>query len=249
MGNAERELSRAEINRDIMRGVAFLGTLSRSSDIRRILADRGYTNEEHQAGWRSLLEVMGWKPDLPVSESVSAIEQEQAIAELDNWDGPNFSIARAVLRRLHPDQEAYIFDNLLAAQGAAAVGSVKTYLVRVSAMREGTDPSRAALREEDRAAVASLETRKVAGAELEAHLAALIETATTAAPIAPDPVDEGPSERQQAARRLHAWLADWRETARVVITRGDYLIRLGLVNRRTGRETTAEEELEPTEEA
>jgi hypothetical protein len=248
MAQEERELSRAEINRDVLRGVSFLGTLSRSPDIRRILADRGYTVEEHQTGWRNLLEVMGWKPDQSEFVGVSAIEQERAMAELDNWDGPNFSIARAVLRRLHPDQEAYIFENLNAAQGAAAVGSVKTYLNRVGALRNGTDPSRAALREEDRAAVVSLETRKVAGVELEAHLAALVETAMTAAPIASEPPVGGPDEYQQAARRLHAWLADWRETARVVVTRGDYQIRLGLINRRVRSASDAEEELETTEE-
>jgi hypothetical protein len=76
--------------------------------------------------------------------------------------------------------------------------------------------------------------------------------ATTAAPIGAEPVEAGPDERQQAARRLHDWLADWRETARVVVTRGDYLIRLGLINRRTSKTVEVEDDVddaEPTEEA
>jgi hypothetical protein len=234
MASDDKELTTYEISRDISRGSAFLGTLSRAPHIRRILAERGYTNEVHQTGWSYYLEVMGWRPEPVPVVGVSELEQERAIVELDQWDGPNFTIARAALHHLHPAQEIYVFDNLVAAQGAAAVGTVKTYLTRVQALRDGTDPNRTSTREGDRAAVATLETRKVAGAELERHLMGLIETATTAAPIAPEP-EEDPGEYQQAAGRLHAWLTDWRETARAVITRRDYLIRLGLVTRKGGK--------------
>jgi hypothetical protein len=238
MTEESRDLNPAEIQRDINRGTKLLGTLSRVPDIRRIMVGRGYTEEEHQLGWRLLLGVMGWTPEADVSEEpIGPITQDQAIAELDQWDGPNFAIARAALARLHPAQGDYIFLNLTAQTGPAAVGSVKTYLDRVVALRDGSDPSREATRAKDRAAVQTLELRKVAGPELETHLYGLISEATK---LAPEPVGDAAAadpaaDYQQAAKDLHNWLTDWRETARAVITRRDYLIRLGLAERRSGK--------------
>jgi hypothetical protein len=45
----------------------------------------------------------------------------------------------------------------------------------------------------------------------------------------------GPSnedEVQNASDELHIWLSDWTGQARAFITRGDYLIRLGLSTRK-----------------
>ena len=233
MGDDPRELTASEISRDVNRAVKFMSTLSLSRDIRRILDGRGYTAKEHKLGWRYLLAVMGWEPE--PAECGGGGDQDKAIAELDQWDGPNFAVACVALRRRYPDQEAYVFQDLTARTGAAAVGSVKTYIDRVAALRDGTDPSRAAMRSKDKSAVATLETRKVAGADLEAHLAGLIKQATTVAPMPPsDSVVEDPESYQRVARDLHDWLSEWRETARAVITRRDYQIRLGLIARRTG---------------
>lgn len=45
--------------------------------------------------------------------------------------------------------------------------------------------------------------------------------------------------RQKVARELEAWLRDWRETARVLVTRRDYQIRLGLAERRASSVSAA----------
>jgi nucleoside-diphosphate-sugar epimerase len=45
------------------------------------------------------------------------------------------------------------------------------------------------------------------------------------------PPSTPPSERLDALRELHAWLSDWSECARGVITRRDQLLRLGIGKR------------------
>jgi hypothetical protein len=49
-----------------------------------------------------------------------------------------------------------------------------------------------------------------------------------------------PNLREQTARALDAWLRDWRETARVLVTRRDYQIRLGLAERRASKDDASE---------
>ena len=63
-----------------------------------------------------------------------------------------------------------------------------------------------------------------------AHLEGLLEQAKKLAP-APKALDTE-NEIQKAADELHAWLTDWTGQARAFITRGDYLIRLGLISRK-----------------
>jgi hypothetical protein len=46
-------------------------------------------------------------------------------------------------------------------------------------------------------------------------------------------------------RELRAWHQDWAETARSVITRRDYRIRLGLAQRRSAAEEDAPDEGKP----
>ncbi len=52
---------------------------------------------------------------------------------------------------------------------------------------------------------------------------------------------EGYRGYHQAAYDFHVWLEDWREQARAVIQRRDYLIRLGLAARRSAVVDSAEE--------
>src|SRR5690606_16775402 len=123
---------------------------------------------------------------------------------------------------------AYVFEGLTAKTGADAIGAVRTFLDRVAALRNGTDPQRASTREQDGQAAALLATRRIVDEAEEARLRGLIEEATRLADMPPLPPEPDPSQRQQTARALEAWLNDWRSTARVLITRRDHQIRLGL---------------------
>jgi hypothetical protein len=43
------------------------------------------------------------------------------------------------------------------------------------------------------------------------------------------------AEHQATARAFSVWLTEWREIARAVVTRRDWLIRLGLASRRKAK--------------
>jgi hypothetical protein len=229
-------LSAKTIQRDIEAGLKWLNTMSqsRNADIRRVMMQAGYTKKEHREGWEHLLYLIGYRQEDP--EDVEPVDlptkQDAAIAELDAGDGPMFERAWAALDRLHKPQCAYVFDNLKAATGVAAVVSTKTFLDRVASLRDGTAPRRKKTRKEDEAAVATLEERGVVNAKVEAHLRELIEIATGLEPP-PERVDQSDQEYMEHAVAFHEWLKDWRTTARAVIFRRDSLIRLGLAERRT----------------
>lgn len=152
--------------------------------------------------------------------------------------------ARAALERLYPDQARYLFNGLNAQTGAGSVGSVHTFLDRVAALRDGTDPERADSRNEDKAAVQLLIDRRILTPDIEAHLRNLIQTARALAPEPVEPDLTAETAYQTATEQLHAWLTDWRETARAVVTRRDYLISLGLAERRAPK--VGQEEETPT---
>jgi hypothetical protein len=233
------QIDRRTRERNVTRAAQFLGTLSRSPEIRLVMETAaGYTPEDHQRGWDLLLAVMGYRQGpsgAPLPQR--PIDQEAAVAALDQWDAPAFERARAALQVNFPDQLAYIFDGLKAAEGPEAVGGVKAFIDRVTKLAEGTDTARAATKDQDRAAADLLAKRKILDAETEKRLRALIEDATrlAPAPIALPSIEDSP-EYRAATTGLHAWLTDWRGQGRNIIRRRDYLIQLGLSERRTNAE-------------
>lgn len=151
----------------------------------------------------------------------------------DGFDERAFKRTRAAFEHLYPEQAVYMFENLEAQTGVLSLGSVKTYLDRYVALRDGTDKSRKASHKVDQKAAAELEARNIITSEKEQHLRGLIELAQQ---LAPAPVVADMSEQsvrmQKAAAAFKVWLDDWRETAAAGITRRDYLILLGLAKRR-----------------
>lgn len=218
----------------------FLSTLSRVPEIRAALDEgAGYTAEHHAEGWNLLLTAMGYERlGAPVA-GVSPSPQQAALVELDEWDGVNFERTRATWSFAFPAQNSYLFQGLSAATGADTIGTVQTFVDRVVALRDGTDPDRADTRDEDKAAVERLLERKIFNPEIQAHLEELLEQAKQLAPAPKAPQTD--SELQNAADALHVWLSDWTGQARAFITRGDYLIRLGLSSRKSRTEDDDEE--------
>jgi hypothetical protein len=228
------ELSELEIERLVERATKFLGALSRNPAIRDILVAGGYGPEEHQRGFELLFEVVGYRP-----AETFAPEPEQAAhdasAELDGWDDQAFNRTRFALEHHFPEQARYLFANLKPARGFKAVAAVRTFLDRVVALRDGKDPQRAASRAADAEAVKLLERRRILSEAEIARLRELIDQAKRLADAAPPPRIPDPSRRQLVARQLRAFLNDWRETARVLVTRREYQIQLGLAERRRAK--------------
>ncbi len=102
---------------------------------------------------------------------------------------------------------------------------------RLDAMESG--PDRKATRKADQAALATLESR---GLTKEARkqardLVTLVETTPAPAPVEEQPAPET-DQRMLALTELHAWVQDWSDCARAVITRRDQLLRLGIGKRK-----------------
>jgi hypothetical protein len=207
------------------RALKFLSTVSRSKPIHAALAERAYTADEHQEGWELVLQVSGYH--LPRgAASDEDPEVSHAVVELDQWDEPNFRLIHAALARRHPDQDAFVFNNLEPATGAGAVISVSTLLDRLDALESGEE--RKATRKADHAALATLAKRKITKDE-RARLRGLVKVALKPAKIEPAaPPVASEADQQKALLKLWSWYSEWSETARIVITRRDHLIRLGL---------------------
>ena len=222
--------------------LTFLRAAATKVEIRAALFAAGYSTEEQADGWRLLEKATGYVPDVAsVSDDGAA---RAAIAELDAWDEPGFRRIAAALERTNPDAHAFVFAGLEAARGAGSVLSVTALLDRLDDLERS--PERATTRDTDRAAIETLATRGITKA-VRSHLRDLIRVAQTAAPPV-FPLDALAEERAQALGELRAWYRDWSETARAVIGRKDYLVMLGLSQRR-GTKSSEEPEADETIEA
>ena len=159
--------------------------------------------------------------------------QRAAKAEIDQWDEPSFGRFDATLKRHHPGAEAYVFGDLTASTGDAAVQGVATFLTRIDALEAGTDPDRQGTKKDDKKAVELLATRGLDKAE-RARLRKLVNVALGPTATLPDqPADQTPEARVQALTKLRDWYDEWAATARAVVKKKSYRIRLGLASRKT----------------
>lgn len=206
------------------RTLMFLRGVGTSLPIRAALAERGYSADDHAEGWSLLHKVAGYGE---TKATLATDTAQQAIVTIDAWDEPTFRIARAALERLHPEQAEFVFANLEAATGPAAVLTVKTFLERLSALENS--PERLATRNEDLAALQTLAKRGITTEERQ-RMQGLLDVARGFGPNADG--NSTTESRRADLEALRAWYDDWSETAKIVITRRDQLIRLGLAKRK-----------------
>lgn len=205
------------------RVLTFLAAVAAEPEIRKRLASAGY--EPHVDGrqaWTLLQAVVEPPPGPDPEPDTTAID---AIRELEAWLDPNLRRMGAALAHHHPDVHAWFFDGLAPAPGAGAVlvaGVLLDRIDRLGAEPVGANPS-------NDAALATLDKRGF-GPGVRADLRRLVERSKR---FSPGPPRAGPAVDLDAAHAaLYAWWRDWSATARVVITRRDQLIRLGLAERR-----------------
>jgi hypothetical protein len=215
------------------RALKFLGAISTNRAIRAVLAKRTYTQDTHELGWQLLLKAMGYRK--PAQDVRDSPEAANAIAAIDSWDEPNFRVARASLAGDFPDQCAFIFQDLEAQTGVAAVVSVTTFLDRLDELETGKE--RKATHKADQAALAKLADRGITAAE-RARLRGLLKiaqgpSAQTPADTAGSPDPKQETTDQRAAKiALRKWYVEWSEIAKADIKRRDHLIQLGLAKRK-----------------
>ena len=224
------------------RATKLLNGIGADSQIRTLMHGAGMTDADIAEGGQLLVACWGQLPaSNPESDTDEARTQRAATAELDQWDEPNFARYGATLRRHFPSAGAYIFHELQASTGAAAVGGVKTFLTRVKALEDGSDPARADSRKEDKKAVLHLAKRGLDDKE-RARLDGLVKTALKpTAILAETPQHEAAraEQRIKALTDLKDWYEEWSTAARSVVKKRAYLIRMGLAARkpRKGEET------------
>jgi hypothetical protein len=203
--------------------------------IRTLVAEAGMTNNDIAEGRKLLLACLAAPQDYNASDTQDAKAQRAAVAEIDEWDEPNFARIEAALRRHFPDVADYVFRDLSPSTGSAAVQGVATLLGRLDALDQGSDPQRQATSKEDKAAVEFLASRKLDTTE-RARLKKLVDIALGPTAALPDP-DQGLviSNRKRALSELKAWFDEWATAARTVIKKRSYLIRLGLASRKSSQ--------------
>ena len=213
----------------------FLIGLAKSVPARAALQSKGFSQAEHHYAW-SRLHLLGTLPSAPASLDAAV---RSAIVELDSWDGPNFAAIDSTLLRSYPDQAEFLFHELSAAQGAAAVLSVDTLLTRLDALEsgDGRDP---ATRDADRAALDLLAARGYPKAERQ-RLQALVDVAKTVRP-APTTDHAG---REAVQLDLYRWFSEWSAHARNAGLGRSTLITLGLAERRTSADSPTPEPAPP----
>jgi hypothetical protein len=211
------------------RVLAFLIAVGKYFPIRAALATKGYTEAQHDLAWAYLKKLAVFPAGTtPVLDKAV----RDAVVEIDAWDEPNFAVIRAVLENHHPDVVDFLFDNLVPKQGNEAVVGVSTLLDRLDALENS--PERKATRKADQASLATLSDRGYS-AEERARLRGLVTTAQTM--IVPKLISD--AERDATLLKLYAWHNEWSTIARLVLTRRDHQIAVGIAKRRKARKGEA----------
>ncbi len=192
------------------------------------LASCGFTAADQEQGW-TLLRKTTSNPSVVVGQ-VAATPGQVATEELSEWCGPAFVRAHAALRHRHPEQEEFLFSGLTAGKGPDAVLAVLTFLDRCEALNSSV--SRTGTREADAAALQTLEKRGLGVAERN-RVAKLVTTVSTQALPEVPKMDQDEDARDEAMYELYAWVHEWSETARAVISRRDLLLRMGIGKRKS----------------
>jgi hypothetical protein len=231
--NKKRELTAAGVTFETLeqtpnRVLTFLMTVGLVPEVRTILRLKGYNAAEHRRGW-ALLEQLG---NRELESSITAKDVADAVAAIDNWDEPNLRLIRAALTR-HPEARESVLAGISPVSGPGAVITVAKVLKRLDALSES---------KEGRAALATLSERGLDEAERK-RMAALVKVAKAgnvgaddddaALKAAAEAAAKESADYEQALIELRQWWDEWSEIARLNISRRDYLIRLGLAERRS----------------
>jgi hypothetical protein len=239
------DISEDDIDRWLERGGKFFKTTARNPVVRAALRARGLSDEELEIGWKLYSELNGFGSESSARPATHETAAAHALNEIDAWDAPAYGAARVVLEARFPAVASYLFENLEASEGVAAVAGVERLLERIATLRDGK--AQGVPPEAGRAAVDLLATRKILEPAREAELRSLIETVRRGAQ--PDEVVPAPEidpRRVQVAQAYVTWINEWREVARVAIARRDYRISLGLAQRRQAANGAGADEVADT---
>ncbi|MBN8612709.1 MAG: hypothetical protein J0L92_19090 [Deltaproteobacteria bacterium] len=197
------------------RVATFLMGLVKERGARAMLQRMGYDKAEHQRGTALFIAVAESRAE----DILTPANVLDAITELDNWDEPHIRALRAILKRF-PDVFKAVLFGIEPIAGPEAVFNVERILQRMTAAEKLPGAKEA---------FAVLAKRGYTPAERK-RLAALVKLASDGDHV-PD-TQESEEAYVQALLALREWYDEWSEIARLTIKRRDYLITLGLAERR-----------------
>lgn len=212
------------------RAATFLHVLGGHAPMRAAMQSAGYGPGDHDEGLCLLLSACSYgSTGLDPSEDEPARE---AAAALEHWARTHVGRLRAAVERLHPEA-LWLFASFDAGTSSSALLGVARLLEQLQALE--ADASNAAVLE-------TLARRGFDPRERE-RLESLVRTAQRAgepsSPAEPgsptvhdSPRGECAASTDEAILALYQWLSDWSTTARAVVRRRDWLIRLGVSRRR-----------------
>jgi hypothetical protein len=226
--NKPLTLHRSTAELSLNRALQFLRTVGTDPAIYGSMQQTGFGVADVKQGWTLVLKACS-APGAATQFTPQAGPVAEATQKIEAWQSTMFLRAHAALRRLHPKQDAFVFENITPGSGAVGVVAVSMFLERLDAL-DGS-PDRKATRKVDHAAMSTLERRGVTKAERKQakELVHLVETTP-----APEMIETAPptDERMAALTELYGWVQDWSDCARSVIARRDQLLRLGIGKRR-----------------
>lgn len=212
------------------RAATFLWVVGSHAPIRAAMQSAGYGSRDHEEGLTLLLAACPYGTGgLDPSEDQPARE---ASASVERWARTHVGRLRAAVERLHPDA-LWVFasvDPMFAGSSLLGVAQLLENFQLMDGDDEYTD------------VLETLARRGFGGTE-RARLESLVQTAKRArepsnpetpnsSNVASSPRGESDGSPDEAVLLLYQWLNDWSTTARAVLRRKDWLIRLGVSRRR-----------------
>jgi hypothetical protein len=202
------------------RVAVFLRAAGTHAPLRVALKAGGYGPADHAEGLRLLADACPYRDDGfdPTADLIA----RRAAAELEAWTRKHVIRLRTALERLHPDVLALFPERV--PEGPEVILTLGQLLERLEKLGKTRRGARV---------LATLGERGL-DATLRRHLATLVKSAKHAEP---PPVSARSTAGELGAPdaelvALHRWYDDWSGTARALVGRRDWLIRLGLTDRR-----------------
>ncbi|HEY3496361.1 MAG TPA: hypothetical protein VGK73_16790 [Polyangiaceae bacterium] len=207
----------------------FLRAAGSHAPLRALLKRGGYGPEDHAEGLRLFAAAFSYREGgLDPAEDAAP---RAAAAELETWAKTHLGRLRAALERIHPEWAAIIPPDT-SRESAEAVLAVATLLERLTELEEQRTSQNV---------LATLARRGFHRVERR-RLSLLVETARAARNVSAASTTEPTTLNAGHAREppaeivaLQRWYDDWSSTARALVPRRDWLIRMGLVERRRAK--------------
>jgi hypothetical protein len=237
-------VSREVLEETPARTLQLILAVNRSKAIRAVAEGVGFKKAVRLEGWRKLNAVTG----MDVSDDEDALETidvdvATAITTLDATDEKLLAKVKATLQHAFPAEAKAVLKGLSGERGAASVLVVSTVLDRLDKL-EGSESGRAALARLSERGLTEAERKRLRGlvrtasGDEDAPAVTKKDEAKSAAKPAKKSEAETAAEDAEYLRKLRvlrAWFEEWSELLRAEITRRDYLIRLGLAEKKSGK--------------